>query len=587
MENSTSSKNNDDQQTEFKRFATKRIIVCTLLAVVGIWLFGAVLGFFEKPSEVQVAHKAVSPVEKVPSADKAKSEISHEPAEKQGSEATEDLEAGEGQEAPESSETTKGLEADEGHEAAESPETTEGFEVAEGPKATEKKRHYDKETAGGIMTLNFIALDKALTAQEAVEHLREKHHDIKQPAHLFVVDEHGKPLGTVSMQQLMFAAPDSALEDVMAGDVMSVKTGLRHEKIKNLMDRHHLQTVPVIDDSNKLVGIIKADQVIYLAQKETAKTVAHTPEPAPKPVHTEPAKTAPHAPPHKAEVKKTEHALPSPHEKTAAPGHAPPPAHGVAAVEETKPKAKGVAFVEATIKPLSYELNDRFWGWRVNDILNLTDNVNNFQLGVLEVTRRTAVSLTERISRTGATAAFDRNLENAMNWFMIKSDRYWFPSPESKYKAGLDELKKYKEKLKKGEARFHTRTDNLIPLLMAYEDLLGSCEENLVKTEEDDGSSVSFFKSDDYFFYAQGVASAMQTILEAVLEDFLITVESRRGTEVLHHAIESCHHASEIHPLVITNSSLSGILANHRANLAAPMSHARFYINVLIKTLST
>jgi hypothetical protein len=174
-----------------------------------------------------------------------------------------------------------------------------------------------------------------------------------------------------------------------------------------------------------------------------------------------------------------------------------------------------------------------------------------------------------------------------MNWFMIKADTYWFPSPESKYNDGLNELRNYKKNLEKGEARFHTRTDNLIPLLMAYEDLLGSCEENLVKTEEDDGSSISFFKADDYFFYAQGVASAMQTILEAVLEDFLITVESRRGTDVLHHAIESCHHASEIHPLIITNSSLSGILANHRANLAAPMSHARFYINVLIKTLST
>jgi hypothetical protein len=389
----------------------------------------------------------------------------------------------------------------------------------------------------------------------------------------------------LSMEQLMFAASDSPLEDFMDSDVMSVKTGLSNEKVKNLTDRHHLQTIPVIDNTNRLVGIVKADQVIHLAKKETAKTVTHAPQPA----HAETAKTVPHVPSHKAEVKKPEHPLPSLHEKTAVPGHAPPPTHGLAEVAETKtkPKPKGVAFVEATIKPLSYELNERFWGWRVNDILDFTDNVNNFQLGVLEVTRRTAVSLTERISRTGTTAAFDRNLENAMNWFMIKSDRYWFPSPESKYKAGLDELKKYKEKLEIGEARFHTRTDNLIPLLMAYEDLLGSCEENLVKTKEDDGSPVSFFKADDYFYYAQGVASSMHEILHAVFEDFLITVESRRGAEVLHHAIESCHHAAEIDPLLITNSSLSGILANHRANLAAPMSHARFYINVLIKTLST
>ena len=79
----------------------------------------------------------------------------------------------------------------------------------------------------------------------------------------------------------------------------------------------------------------------------------------------------------------------------------------------------------------------------------------------------------------------------------------------------------------------------------------------------------------------------MGTILEAVGEDFIITVDTRRGKEVLHHAIESCHHIAEVKPLVITNSSLSGVLANHRANLAAPLSHARFYIGVLIKILST
>jgi hypothetical protein len=71
------------------------------------------------------------------------------------------------------------------------------------------------------------------------------------------------------------------------------------------------------------------------------------------------------------------------------------------------------------------------------------------------------------------------------------------------------------------------------------------------------------------------------------MEDFMVTIESRRGIEVLHHAIESCHHASEIEPWVITNGPLDGVLANHRANMAAPLSHARFYIGVLIKTLST
>jgi hypothetical protein len=248
---------------------------------------------------------------------------------------------------------------------------------------------------------------------------------------------------------------------------------------------------------------------------------------------------------------------------------------------------RGIAFIDAVIHPMNYELNKRFWGWRPNDILNFTDNYNNFQLGVLEVTRRTAVILAERISRTGSTASFDPNLQSAMNWFMIKADRYWLPSPESKYNAGLEELRRYRERLLKGKASFHTRADNLIPLLIAYEDLLGSCDQNLVRTTEEDGSPVSHFQADDYFFYAKGVTSTMSTILEAVLEDFHDTLEARRGVEVLHHAIESSHHAMEINPVLITNSNPSGILANHRANMAAPISHARFYIGVLITALST
>nr|MBL0731683.1 hypothetical protein [Desulfobacterales bacterium] len=73
---------------------------------------------------------------------------------------------------------------------------------------------------------------------------------------------------------------------------------------------------------------------------------------------------------------------------------------------KSSPQVKGVAFVSAAIKPLAYELDERFWGWRPNDIINVTDNVNNFQLGVLEITRRTVVILAERISRTGSSAAF-------------------------------------------------------------------------------------------------------------------------------------------------------------------------------------
>ncbi len=270
--------------------------------------------------------------------------------------------------------------------------------------------------------------------------------------------------------------------------------------------------------------------------------------------------------------------------KQGAAGHAMP---ATAAAPVHKPAPKGVAFVEAAIKPLSHELEERWWGWRPNDIIEFTDNVNKFQLGVLEVTRRTVVALAERISRTGVTDALDPNLEDAMNWFMVKASSYWFPSAESKYHEGLEELQAYLEKLKAGNATFYTRSDNLIPLLASFEDLLGSCDENLVKETNEDGTPLSFFDADNYFFYTQGVASSMATVLEAVHHDFLITLESRNATELLHHAIVSCQRAAELDPWIVMDRNLSSIFANHRANMAAPISHARFFLGQLIKTLST
>jgi hypothetical protein len=302
-------------------------------------------------------------------------------------------------------------------------------------------------------------------------------------------------------------------------------------------------------------------------------------------VHGTSTQTASAAPDHDTQTSGHGAASPEATKESTAIGHPLPEiATGTAA---HKPTPKGVAFVEAAIKPMYYELEERWWGWRPNDIIDLTDNVNTFQLGVLEVTRRTTVALAERISRTGTTDAYDENLEQAMNWLMVKAGSYWFPSAESKYSDSLEELQIYLDKLKEGKATFYTRTDNLIPLLATFEDLLGSCDENLVKDVNEDGSELSFFSVDDYFYYTQGVASSMATILEAVHHDFLLTLESRNATELLHHAIVSCQKAAQIDPWIVLDRNLSSIFANHRANMAAPISHARFYLGQLIKTLST
>ncbi|MDL2269595.1 DUF2333 family protein [Desulfosarcina sp. OttesenSCG-928-A07] len=248
---------------------------------------------------------------------------------------------------------------------------------------------------------------------------------------------------------------------------------------------------------------------------------------------------------------------------------------------------KGVALVEAITQPLTHELKDRWWGWRPNDLISVTDNINNFQIGVLEVTRRATMALSDRIVRTGSTDAYNENVERAVNWFMVKADSFWFPSAESKYLDAIKELTLYAAKLKQGKAPFYNRADNLIPLLVSFEDILGSCNENLVKQFNEDGSPVSFFVVDDYFFYTQGVTSAIATILEAVLEDFQAPLESRNATDLVKYAIADCQRAAAIHPWIILDSDLDSMLANHRAHMATLVNHARFYLTQVIKALST
>jgi len=243
---------------------------------------------------------------------------------------------------------------------------------------------------------------------------------------------------------------------------------------------------------------------------------------------------------------------------------------------------RGVAFVEACIKPLDHELNHRFLGWRPNDIIKIADNIRNLQLGILEVTRRTAVALAENLSRTGSNDAYIPSLEYAMNSFMIKPSEFMFPSAEGKYQEGLDEWRNYQHMLERGEARFYLRVDNLVPLLKAYESILGSCDENLVK----DLGKISTFKADDVFYYTKGVATAMGTILEAVALDFDDTIGSVQGMDVLHHTIDALHHASHMEPWMILEGNPDGIVANHRANTAASISHARFYLDLLSRSLT-
>lgn len=245
----------------------------------------------------------------------------------------------------------------------------------------------------------------------------------------------------------------------------------------------------------------------------------------------------------------------------------------------------GVAFTEKLAELLDYELTGRSWGWRPNDLLigRFTDNVNEFQLGALEAIRYTAMKLKESLTRFGDADAYDPHLIEAVNLLMNRADQFWFPSTESQYEAALEELQAFLANLRDGRSRFYYRTDNLLGLVASYKDLLGNCHENLVKEEETDGSRVSHFQADNYFYYCQGVAHVMYEILRTVRVGFVEQLQTIDAVALMDKIVEDLERASECNPWLITNSAYDGILANHRYNLAASISSALHNMSTMLR----
>ena len=251
----------------------------------------------------------------------------------------------------------------------------------------------------------------------------------------------------------------------------------------------------------------------------------------------------------------------------------------------TSAEIPGVAFTQKLIELLDYELNGRFWGWRPNDLLigRFTDNINEFQLGALEASRYTAKTLKESLTRLGDADGYDPKLVEVVNLLMSRADKFWFPSSESQYEEALENLQEFLSNLRQGESHFYYRTENLQALVASYKDLLGDCHENLVKLEEPDGTRVSHFRADNYFYYCQGVAHVMHEMLRTVRVDFVEQLQTIDAVALMNKIVEDLERASESEPWLITNGHDDGILANHRYNLAAPISSALHNMSTMLR----
>ena len=127
-----------------------------------------------------------------------------------------------------------------------------------------------EDSAGGIMSPDFFAIDKELTAREAVVAVRESP-DAEMVFYLYVVNEEGTLVGVLSLRQLVLAGPATQVRDVMESDVISVPVTMDQEDVASLVARYDLLALPVVDEFNKLVGIITVDDIIDVLRDEATE----------------------------------------------------------------------------------------------------------------------------------------------------------------------------------------------------------------------------------------------------------------------------------------------------------------------------
>lgn len=143
----------------------------------------------------------------------------------------------------------------------------------EGVDQLEGLLRYEDDTAGGIMVPDFIALSQETTAKEAISSLQKEYVDVEMPFYLYVVDEYGKLVGVISLRQLVVTPPETSLKVFMATDVVSVRTDMDQEEVAKIVARYDILAVPVVDESNRLVGIVTVDDVIDIFRREATEDI--------------------------------------------------------------------------------------------------------------------------------------------------------------------------------------------------------------------------------------------------------------------------------------------------------------------------
>jgi magnesium transporter len=127
------------------------------------------------------------------------------------------------------------------------------------------------DSAGGLMTSDFIVLRRKMRAEDAIHILRTLKPDREEIYYLFIVDRNDVLSGVVSLRELIIADPDTLLEDIMNTEVIAVPAGTDQEEVAKVIGKYDLLALPVVDEQRKMIGVITVDDVIDAMEDEATE----------------------------------------------------------------------------------------------------------------------------------------------------------------------------------------------------------------------------------------------------------------------------------------------------------------------------
>jgi magnesium transporter len=131
---------------------------------------------------------------------------------------------------------------------------------------------YPERTAGRIMNPRVFALSEDLSVSEAITALQASR-DVEMVFYLYVFDGRRHLVGVVSLRRLLLVPPDTPLKRIMTTDLISVRVDVNQEEVARLVASYNLLAIPVVDEENKLVGVITVDDVIDVIKDEATEDV--------------------------------------------------------------------------------------------------------------------------------------------------------------------------------------------------------------------------------------------------------------------------------------------------------------------------